>query len=291
MPFVPPLVLVKRLVKGSKITPAEEDQNMTDIENAANGMAAQLAAALNPNGTLKPGSVDTNAIQDRAVTLAKLAFLSSFYAVDTGSANAIAIAFVPPLTAYVEGLVFWVKVVAGNTGATTMAVDGLAPVTCQKLISTGLTNLVAGDLVTGGEYLFVNDGTVFVLLNPTPPSSITTGPVFLAIPVSVYSGGSLVWGGPGSDIDASGSVPAGAKAVILQCKGWWNTNTDGEIIVEMRPDAGGPTLIVNETGGTDAVVNVSQGMFPMTNARAFQLQVTSGDIAATVDVKIIGYVL
>ncbi|MEO7520229.1 MAG: hypothetical protein ABIW79_00295 [Gemmatimonas sp.] len=286
---MPLLSLIKRLVKGFPITPAEEDNNKTLIENAINGFQAQLAAALNPDGTLKTGSVSTDSIQDRAVTLRKLAFLSSFYAIDTGAANALVIAFTPALPAFVEGLVFYVKVAASNSGATTLAVDAVAAKAIKKFVSSGITPLVTGDLIAGGEYLFVSDGTQFILLNPTPPASgSTVGPVFLAITIPVYpAGGAVTW----ADFDASGSVPPNAKAVILQCVSEWSTSTDGEIVTQIRPDAGGPTLTLNRAGATDAVVNATQGIFPITVARHFQYQVTSSVVGSTSKIDLIGYIL
>lgn len=278
---------VKRLVKGTKVTPAEEDQNWTTCENALNGFQAQLAAALNPNGTLKNDSVSTDAIQDRAVTLRKLAFLSSFYALDTGAANAMLISFSPALTIYSSGLVFYVRAGFSNTAATTLQVDSLAALDVQKFTATGMSPLVAGDIIANGEYVFVCNGTQFILLNPTPPSAGTFGPVFLPILIPVYSGGAVVW----TDFDASASVPAGSKAVILQCKSLWATSIDGEIITEIQPDAGGPTLVLNDTGAADAVVGATQGIFPITAGRHFRYQVTTGVVGATSTIELIGYIL
>jgi hypothetical protein len=48
-----PLSLVKRLVKGSKLTAAEFDGNMGAIESAVNTLNTRTANALNDDGTLK----------------------------------------------------------------------------------------------------------------------------------------------------------------------------------------------------------------------------------------------
>lgn len=165
----PPLVLTKRLVKASKVTPAEEDQNMTDIETAVNGFDAKLAVALNPNGTIKNNAVSTAALQDRSVTLPKLAFLDQFYAVDSGASNAAVISFAPlPLVAYAAGLVFWVKIIADNTGAATLDVDGLGPKNIKVYTTSGIGDPAPGAMKAAGVYVFVYDGTNFVLLNPAP---------------------------------------------------------------------------------------------------------------------------
>lgn len=143
---------------------------MTDIETAVNGFDAKLAVALNPNGTIKNNAVSTAALQDRSVTLPKLAFLDQFYAVDTGATNAAVITFAPDplLGAYAAGLVFWVKIIADNSGAATLDVDGLGPKNIKVYETGGIADPPAGALKAGGVYVFVYDGTNFVLLNPTP---------------------------------------------------------------------------------------------------------------------------
>ncbi len=87
--------LVKRLVKGSELTFAEGDQNLDSIRGYCIALANLLASSLNPDGTLVPGSVGSQALQAAAVTLASLnpSLLYSIVPVDTdtGSANAYAI--------------------------------------------------------------------------------------------------------------------------------------------------------------------------------------------------------
>lgn len=98
-----------------------------------------------------------------------LSFFLEYYAVDSGVANTIAIAFpARPLDAYGAGLVFWVKVAANNTGATTLNADTVGAVAAKKFTAGGMSDLVQGDLISGGVYVFVHDGNQFVLINPTP---------------------------------------------------------------------------------------------------------------------------
>src|SRR5690348_2199850 len=107
MPFWP-LSLIKRLTLGHKLTPAQMDQNLSDIEGSVNSLRTQVNAQLNPDGSLKNNSVATGAIQNRAVTVDKLSFLSAFYAVDTGGANALVVSYTgggaPGLAAYSAGV-------------------------------------------------------------------------------------------------------------------------------------------------------------------------------------------
>lgn len=287
-----PLSLVKRLVLGVPIPPSVEDNNKTLIENAINGFSSQLAASLNPDGTLKANTVDTNSIQNRAVTLAKLAYNSCFYAQDGGAANAIAITFTPTLgTPYSGGMLFFVRVVASNTGATTLAVATQAPSAVKKFTSSGLVDLATGDLIANGVYAFCHDGTQFILLNPTPVSpGVGTGPVFLPVSVPVYSGGAMAWG---PVFDASLSIPANAKASILYCSTQVGPAVDGEVRIDIRPDVGGPTLIACRTGGIHGVASLSsqQGQYPITASRHFQYQVVETSVGSAATITLVGYVL
>jgi hypothetical protein len=85
------------------------------------------------------------------------------YAVDTGSVNALSIAYTPALLVRKLGQPYRVKVLNANTGACTMN-DGLgvAPI---KL--SGGADLAANELVAGMIAEFVWDGTNFQLVNST----------------------------------------------------------------------------------------------------------------------------
>jgi len=167
-----PLALTKRLVIGVPMTPAQCDQNWTDIETLVNAQEAAMAVALNPDGTLKNNAVATAAIQDRAVTLAKLAFLSNFYAIDAGAVNALVITFAPAASAYAQGMIFWVKVLATNTGPATLKVDALAATAILKRTSAGLVALEGGEMIAGGVAILVYDGTQFQLIAALDVTSV-----------------------------------------------------------------------------------------------------------------------
>lgn len=266
MPW-PPLSLIKRLVKGVPITPAEEDTNKTDIETAVNAINAALSASLNPNGTFKPGSADTASLQDRCVTLPKLAFLSSFWAADTGAVNAIAISFTPACTAYAAGQVFWVKVVATNTGATTLKVDALAPVSVQQFTSGGMGPLAGGELMINGEYVFVFDGTQFVVLNPTPTAAVTHGiPVLIAPALVAAFAAPIAWQ---NNFNITASVPAGATGVILAADINFESNDPGgsDFRIKVRPDALGDeqTVAYCHAGTNTGSGNYNQGTYLFSN--------------------------
>lgn len=145
------------------------DDNLRILRDFSNGLEALVNASLNPDGTLKDGAVDREAVLvDRVVTQRKLAFTSAFFAVATGAANAYAASFTPPLSGgYVEGMVFWIKANHTNTGAATLNVDGNGPVAITKVYNTALD---AGDLQANQVFAVVyeSSGPYFQLVTTLP---------------------------------------------------------------------------------------------------------------------------
>jgi hypothetical protein len=90
---------------------------------------------------------------------------------DTGTANAYAIAPGTAYTSYsqLQGRPLYFRAANTNTGSSTLAVSGLAtPPTIKKHIDR---NLDANDIKVNGIVEVVYDGTVFQLVNPSPPSA------------------------------------------------------------------------------------------------------------------------
>ncbi|MDR3473322.1 MAG: tail fiber protein [Devosia sp.] len=82
------------------------------------------------------------------------------FANDTGAVNAIVANFSPAITAYTSGLLLEVKVLATNTGTTTVNVNGLG----AKTIKTSAGgNLTASTIAAGQVIFIVYDGTNFQL--------------------------------------------------------------------------------------------------------------------------------
>ena len=86
-------------------------------------------------------------------------------ATDTGAANAYATAPVPAITAYVTGQTVLLKPAHASTGASTIAVSGLATKSIKGLDGS---DPVQGTLLTTGVYPLMYDGTNFVLLCAPP---------------------------------------------------------------------------------------------------------------------------
>lgn len=88
-------------------------------------------------------------------------FAAGDYFVDTGSANAIVITPTTAITSYTAGRKYFVKVIANNTGATTINVNGLGTKTIKKNVTVDLST---GDLLAGQIILVDYDGTNFQLI-------------------------------------------------------------------------------------------------------------------------------
>lgn len=77
--------------------------------------------------------------------------------------NTITASLAPSITAYVTNMLVVFKPAATNSGAATIALNGLSAKSIVKYASTALA---ANDLVSGAPALLIYDGTNFVLLNP-----------------------------------------------------------------------------------------------------------------------------
>lgn len=97
--------------------------------------------------------------------------LVSDYKVDTGSANAYAIAPSPAIVAYTVGQVFTFKAANSNSGASTLNVNGLGAKNILKL--NGATALASGDIASGQVVVVEYDGTEFQLLSPVANAPLT----------------------------------------------------------------------------------------------------------------------
>lgn len=121
-------------------------------------------------GDLMPGDLLANQIAElvhdgtnfRLQSPSRVSLSSAQYAAATGSANAYTAAISPAPAAYFAGLTVRFKVVASNTGTSTLTVNALAAGTIKKP-SGG--NLVPGDLVVNQIAEVVHDGTNWQLMH------------------------------------------------------------------------------------------------------------------------------
>jgi len=91
------------------------------------------------------------------------------HATDTGTANAYAVAPAPPITAYATGQIVTLKPANNQTGACTIAVNGL---TAKNIKTLAGADPASGTLSTTGIYALMYDGTNFVILNPNVTAAL-----------------------------------------------------------------------------------------------------------------------
>lgn len=171
-----------------------------------------------------------------------LSFLATaFYADDTGIANALKISFSPDPdpSAYAEGQVFWVKALNSITATATLQVGALAATAIKKMTATGASDLEVGDIIVGGVYVFVYDGTQFLLLNPTPRIGIK----FIPQQQIQTFAAATAWG---ASTDVSALVPLSDRPLVKSLLLYINslaTTTGGAqdtvFLLQGRSSAGG----------------------------------------------------
>ena len=86
-----------------------------------------------------------------------------------GTANAITIAPVPVISAYAAGNSFIFSAISTNTGAVTVATNGLSP---RALKYPDGTSLTGAEILSGSPYLITDSGSNYVLMNSSQGSSI-----------------------------------------------------------------------------------------------------------------------
>ena len=71
------------------------------------------------------------------------------YCLDTGAANAYACNLSPAITSYVAGTIYWFTATHDNTGASTVALNGLATLNLDKVTGSVTAALAHGDIRSG----------------------------------------------------------------------------------------------------------------------------------------------
>lgn len=108
------------------------------------------------------------------------------------------VSFTTPFLAYNAGMTINFKVDVGNTGAATINVDSLGAKNLKRVISTGKTDLITGDLIANMIYTAIYDGTDFIITNP------------LLAAGKITAAGDILYG------DAAGSLAKLAKGTAYQ---------------------------------------------------------------------------
>ena len=116
-----------------------------------------------PMGGYKHTGVGNAAARDSYAAAGQIQDEALVYGADTGAADAYAITPSPAITAYAAGQRFVTKIANANTGASTLAVSGLAAKSIKLQDGSALS---ANDLIVGQIAVFHYDGTNFQLINP-----------------------------------------------------------------------------------------------------------------------------
>lgn len=144
-----------------------------------------------------------------------------------GTADALTLTLTPAISAYAAGQEFRFIASAANTGAATVAINGLA----AAAIESDGSALTAGQIVSGGIYSIIYDGTAFQL--------------------SAGFAGAVA--GPGSATDNALVRFDGASGKIVQ-SGTWTENDSGNV------NAGGGELyqvVTYDTSGKHQAVGTT----------------------------------
>ena len=122
-------------------------------------------------GSIALSLLDTNFTQ--VATFLNNANNYSNYLVDTGAANSIVVTTPTSVTAtYTAGLLLAVKVIAANTGASTINVNSLGS---KNILNPDGSALVSGQMPINSVVALVYDGTQFLLAGGGLPANIAGG--------------------------------------------------------------------------------------------------------------------
>lgn len=180
------------------------------------------------------------------------------YIASSGSANAYVVAYAPVVAALLEGQMFGFKANFSNTGAATLAVNGL---TAKAITKNGTTALIANDILSGQIIMVRYDGTQFQML--TPPG----------VPVAaVESSASVSVSGSGTSFtqDDAGTVtlvlPKAQRVILIfagQETGIASNGQSQTFAVQFNVDSGTiiggysvtyqPTLSISENGSCSVI--------------------------------------
>lgn len=162
-------------VTGATILASEVNSNETTIYDEFNGNIndanIKAAAAIAQSKLLFAGGANGKGLIWDSTATSKASFLDLPVYLTAAGTDTYTAGQTPALAAYRTGQTFVFNFTNANTGAATINVDALGAKAIKKY---GTTALAAGDIIAGGVYVLVYDGTNFQLLAPLRPQ-ITSG--------------------------------------------------------------------------------------------------------------------
>jgi len=287
------------------------------LANHTNGGAATLnvnglgaKAIVRPNGQALTGAeiesgqlchvqYDGTSFQ----LLSTTAMPAALYAVDSGAADAYVAAFgqiAPTELADLLGIPLTFKAANANTGASTLAVNGLAATAIRK---GGTTALSANDILAGQLVTVQYDGTYFQIMGfvsaPSLPSIVAAGSAtypysltwdaqgrLTAAPTGHYAATAVAVpsaGATASFTHSLGRTPAYVRAVLV-CGTTENNHSVGDEVavqeVHWNDPSNEPHESFHVTANTTTVVVTRTSQAGGTH---YMMNKTTGDAAATVN--------
>lgn len=165
----------------------------------------------------------------------------------TGTANAIVLTSDITVASLVIGQHWIFKATATNTSAVTADVDGTGTTDVKKAFGTALTALAPGDIIIGGAYHIIYDGTQYILLNPSGIGSVQNG--------SVFYGGTSGGSANAQTVTLSPAIASLTTGQIINyTAGYTNTGA-----MTLNPNGIGATAVKLETGGDLPAATVVAG--------------------------------
>lgn len=189
--------LVLRTLKGSPLTWQEMDENLTHLKDAILGLSEELATGRVVLSETEPAAGErTQVVWIKPTTLdgvwvwdatnsrwKNVAKDQTLYAVATNAGDAYSATLPVTITALsdITGVPFVLKIPTGNTGASTLAINGLSATAIKKVSTAALE---ATDMVSGMLVVIVYDGTNFQLINPNPQARV----IYNSVAICAYGG-------------------------------------------------------------------------------------------------------
>lgn len=175
------------------------------------------------------------------------------FVTDSGSTNAYAVTLIPSISAYTTGLMVTFKTASTNTGAATLAVNGLTATAIKKQGSTALSS---GDLQSGQIVTVIYDGTNFQIIGDGGGASTTTS----SIEFIIDGGGSTITTGIKGDLEIPFAATITAATLLADQSGsivvniWKNTYANYPPVVGNKITASAPPTISSATKAQDTTL-------------------------------------
>lgn len=164
------------VVTGTTISSTTHNTTLTDIANALTASIAkdgQTTPTANlPMGTYRHTGVSNGTARDQYATLAQLQDGGAQYVGSVSGTDTITGSLTPAIAAYATGMVVVLTPANTNTGAVTLALNGLS---AKSIVTRTGTALPAGSLLAGYPVALIYNGTSFVSVNTDPGSGSFTG--------------------------------------------------------------------------------------------------------------------